>query len=146
MIAINFSWSTQSWSIPHTARNIQLRTLQTTFDTFDQSQHLLHTLNKSFFALQLHSYLSWNNKEHMPKMLFIFSSSILKWLHKNSPIFDVFFNSLWLWQLSQYNLTKLFQMKFKDNKALLEPSMEKNKWTFWPTLHDMWHVCPASFT
>ena len=39
-------------------RNLQHETLQTTFDTFDQSQHLLHTLHKSFFAFQLHYYLS----------------------------------------------------------------------------------------
>ena len=38
------------------------KTSQTTFDMFDQSQHLLQTLHKSFFAFQLHFYLSWNNK------------------------------------------------------------------------------------
>ena len=31
---------------------------QTTFDMFDQSQPLLHTLHKSFFVFQLHFYLS----------------------------------------------------------------------------------------
>ena len=42
----------------HPARNLQHKPLQTIFDTFDQSQHLLHTLHKSFFAFQLHFYLS----------------------------------------------------------------------------------------
>ena len=37
-------------------------TLQTTFDTVDQSQHLLHTEHKPFFVFQLHFYLSWSNK------------------------------------------------------------------------------------
>ena len=31
-------------------RNLQQKTLQTTFDAFDQSQHFLHKLHKSFFA------------------------------------------------------------------------------------------------
>ena len=37
----------------HPLRNLQHEILQTTFDTFDQSQHLLHTLHKSFFAFRL---------------------------------------------------------------------------------------------
>ena len=32
------------------ARNLQQETSQTTFDTFDQSQHLLHTRHKSFLC------------------------------------------------------------------------------------------------
>ena len=43
----------------HLARNLQHRTSQTTFNTFNQSQHFLHTLDKSFFS---HFYLSYNNK------------------------------------------------------------------------------------
>ena len=42
------------------ARNLQHKTLPTTFNTFNQSQHLLHTL--IIFAFQLWFYLSWNNK------------------------------------------------------------------------------------
>ena len=46
-------------------RNLQQETLQTSFDMFDQSQHLLHTLEKSFFLVfQLHFYFSWNNKAY----------------------------------------------------------------------------------
>ena len=37
-------------------------TSQTSFDTFNLSQHLLHTLHKPFFAFQLHFDLSGNNK------------------------------------------------------------------------------------
>ena len=42
----------------HSVRNLQHIALQTTFDMFDQSQHLLNTLHKSFlFAFQLHFYM-----------------------------------------------------------------------------------------
>ena len=41
------------------AKNLQHETSETTFDTFEQSRHLLHTLHKSFFfAFQLCFYLS----------------------------------------------------------------------------------------
>ena len=43
------------------AKNLEDKTLQNTFDMFDQSQHILQTLQKSFFAFQLCFYLSWNN-------------------------------------------------------------------------------------
>ena len=46
----------------HPARNLQHETLETTFDTFNQSQHLLRKLHKSFFAFWLRFNLSWNNK------------------------------------------------------------------------------------
>ena len=73
------------------ARNLQHKTSQTTFNTFDQSQHLLHTLHKSFFAFQLHFYLSWNNKAQYAENIASFlPSSILKWLHKSSPILIFF--------------------------------------------------------
>ena len=58
LIAINLNWSTWPWSIIQW--NLQHKTLQTTFDAFNQSQHLLHSLHKSFFAFQLHFCLSWN--------------------------------------------------------------------------------------
>ena len=35
------------------ARNLQHETSQTTFDTFDQSQHILHTLHKSFLCVSV---------------------------------------------------------------------------------------------
>ena len=54
------------------ARNLQHETSQTTFDTFDQSRHLLCTLHKPFYAFQLRFYLSWNNKHNMPKMMLFF--------------------------------------------------------------------------
>ena len=37
-----------------------------------------------------------------------------------------FFNCMLIWQLSEYNLTKLFQMKLKTAKHYLSHSMEKN--------------------
>ena len=62
------------------------------FDTFSQSQHLLHTLHKPFFAFQLRFYLSYNNKVYYAEnVVYFLPSSILKWLHKNSPILISFF-------------------------------------------------------
>ena len=71
-----------------------------------------------FFACQLHFYLSWNNKvSYAKKVAYFLSSSVLKWLHKNSPILISFFKCMLTWQLSQYNLTNLFQMKLKTTKC-----------------------------
>ena len=45
----------------HPVRNLQHKTSQTTFNTFNQSKHVLHTLPK-LFVFPLRFYLSWNNK------------------------------------------------------------------------------------
>ena len=37
----------------HAMRNLQQETLPTIFDIFNQSQHLLHTLHKSFFCISV---------------------------------------------------------------------------------------------
>ena len=146
-------------------------------------QHPLHTLHKSLFAFHLCFYLSWYNKaQYTENVAYFLPSSILKRLHKNSPIFIslflkilfiflektregereismcgcllctlywepdpqprhvpwlgielatlwftacapfselhwpglhkfFFFKAMLIWQLSQHNLTKLFQMK-----------------------------------
>ena len=66
--------------------------------------------------LFLHFYLSWNNnKAYYTKNIASFlPSSILRWLHKNSPILvSFFFKCMLIRQLSQYSLTKLFQTKLK---------------------------------
>ena len=69
----------------HAVRNLQHETSQTTFDMFNQ--YLLHTLCKSFSVFRLCFYLSWNNKAIYAKNVgFFLPSSILKWLHKNSPV------------------------------------------------------------
>ena len=47
-------------------RNLQHPTSQSTSDTSHQSQHLLH---KSFLALHLCLYLSWNDQSKRPNML-----------------------------------------------------------------------------
>ena len=39
-------------------RNLQHESSQTAFDMFNQSQHLLHTLHKSFFVFQFRFHLS----------------------------------------------------------------------------------------
>ena len=81
---INFNWSTRLWNIIQ--REISSTKLHKPLLThFKKSQHLLHTLHKSFFAFQLHFYFFEIIKHNVLKMLLILSS-ILKWLHKNSPI------------------------------------------------------------
>ena len=112
-------------------RNFQQKTLKITFDTFNRSQHLLHTLHKSFFVFQLCFYLSWNNKARYTKnVAWFLPSSPLKWLHKNSPILVGFFKCMLIWQLTQYNLTKLFQMELKAAKHYWSHSTEKNGMNF----------------
>ena len=74
----------------HSVRNLHQETSQTTFDTFNHSRNLLHTLQKSFFTFQLCFYLSWRDKASYAKNVYFLSSSILKWLHKNSPILMFF--------------------------------------------------------
>ena len=58
---------------------------------------------------------------------------MLKWLLKNLLILMFFFKCLVIWQLSQYNQTKLFWMKFKTTKCYYSHLMEKTKQTIWPT-------------
>ena len=55
-------------------------------------------------------------KHNMLKHCFLLSSSILKWLHKHSPVL-IIFKCMLIWQLFWYNLSKLFQMKLKINKC-----------------------------
>ena len=61
-------------------------------------------------------------KHNTLKMLhYLLPSSILKWPHKSSPILISFFKCTLIGQLSQYNLTKLFLMKFKTSKRYETP-------------------------
>ena len=54
------------------ARNLQHETLQTTFDMFSQSQHLLHRLHKSFLHFGCVFTFLEIIKHNMPKMLHVF--------------------------------------------------------------------------
>ena len=59
--------------------------LQTTSEMFSQSEHLLHTLHNSCISVD-------KIKHNMPEnVAFFLSSSLLKWLHRNSPILLSFF-------------------------------------------------------
>ena len=51
-----------------------------------------------------------------PKYWFFLLSLLLQWPYKNSPILSFFFKCMLRWQLSQYSLTKLFQMKLRTTK------------------------------
>ena len=101
LIAINFNWSNRPWNFVQ--REISSTKLHKPL--------LTHLINYSTFSiycifLYLSFYLSWNNKHNRPKLLLFFlPSSVLKWLHKNSPI--LFFLTQLIWQLLQYNLTTL---------------------------------------
>ena len=48
-------------------KNIQHKTSQTNSDKFTQSQHLMHTLHKSFLCISVAFLLSWNNKTQYAK-------------------------------------------------------------------------------
>ena len=80
-----------------------------------------------------HFYLSLNSKlKYAKNVTYFLPFSILKWLHKNSPILICFFICTLIQQLSQHNLTKLFRMKLKTTKCY-ESHLMKKKQTFWPT-------------
>ena len=69
------------------------------------------------FCVQLCFFLSWNNKAwYAENFVYFLPSSMLKWLHKNSPILVSFFKCTLIWQLSQCSLTKSFWMKLKTTK------------------------------
>ena len=77
------------------ARNLQHKILQTTSDMVLQSQHLLHTCTShllrftfvfTFLKIIKHNILG-----------FFLPSSILKWLHNNSPILVSFLKCMLLW-------------------------------------------------
>ena len=91
LIAINFNWSTGPWSI------IQWEISSTKFhkllfDMFNQSQHHFHMLYKPFFVCFrcIHTFLEII-KHNVLKMLLFLPWSVLKWLHRNSPILVSFF-------------------------------------------------------
>ena len=71
--------------------------LQTCFDTFIQSQHLLRTLHKSFFVCFNYAFTFLKIIKHNTlKMLRIFFHvQYLKWMHKNSPNLMFFLNAHW---------------------------------------------------
>ena len=96
------------------------------FDTFDLSQHLPHTLHKSFSCVfQLYFYLSWNHKAQYTKSVAYFLPfSILKWSQKFHQFWHFFSKCTLIWQ---YNLTKLFQMKLKTTRCYKSHLMGEKK-------------------
>ena len=74
-----------------------------------------HCMN--LFLCFSYFYLSSNNKAWNDKnAAYFLPSSVLKWLHKNSPILISVFKCALMWQLSQCNITKLFHMKLNTTK------------------------------
>ena len=72
-----------------TMKHCPVKSLQhETTDTFDQSQHLLHTLHRSFYFFLFGCIFTFLEiiKHNMPKCCFFHLSSIIKWLQKNSKI------------------------------------------------------------
>ena len=99
------------------ARNLQHDTSQTTFDTFDESQNLLHTLHHLFLGFSCVFTFLEIIKHTMSKLLLFFFHQYYKMATQKFTNFDKFFKKYTLiWQLSQYNLTKLFQMILKTTK------------------------------
>ena len=113
----------------HTARNLQHKTWQTTYDTFHQSQHLLHTQHRSLLCVfQLCFAFLEIIKHNMPQMFFL-PSSILKWLHKMLPVLMCF----WCILIPVFTIqsNKLFQKKLKITKLWYSHLTEKTEQTFW---------------
>ena len=102
-------------------RNLQHETLQTTFDMFVQSQHILYKLYKylSVLFLCFSCFFTFLEtliiKQNMLKILLFSSIFSIQMAHKNPPIL-IFFKCTLIWQLLQFNLIKLFQMKLKTTK------------------------------
>ena len=63
------------------------------------------SLYTAFFCIWVFTFLEITNIICLNCWLFFLPSSVLKWLHKNSPI--LFFLTQLIWQLLQYNLTTL---------------------------------------
>ena len=116
--AANCNWSTRPWSIlQQEISNTELRRPLWTHSV-SHSTFSIHYTNWGFFVFQLHFYLSWNIKaQYAENVAYFLPSSILKWLHKCSLILINFFKYTLIRQLSQYNLTNLFQMKLKTSKC-----------------------------
>ena len=97
------------------ARNPQQKTLQTTFDTFNHSTFSIHSTNLFLHFSCFFTFLEII-KHNMPKMCFSSIFNIKMATQKFTNFDKFFFKCMLLWQLSQYNLTKLFWMKLKTTK------------------------------
>ena len=93
-------------------RNLQHETLQTTFDTFNQSQHLLHTLPKSFLHFSCLFTFLGVIKHNMPKYcFFIFHMKIHKIFNTKIPQFwEVFFFNTLIYDSCHNTIQQLFRM------------------------------------
>ena len=115
----------------HPPSNLYHETSQTTFDPLDQSQHLLHTMHKTFFfSLHFSCIGTFVEiiKHNMLKILLFLPSLILKLLLKIYQFWSAFFFfSNVYWQLLQCNLTKLFWIKLKTTNPEQSHLMEKKQ-------------------
>ena len=75
-------------------------------------------------------------KHNTLKKLLIYSIFNIKMA--TQKFINCFFKCTLLWQLSQYNLTKLFQMKLKTTECLLEPSYGKKPNELFAQPSPMW--------
>ena len=102
-----------------------------------QSQHL-HTLHKSFFVFQLRFYLFEIIKHNSQKYCIFSSIFNIKSGCRNIQQFGKSFKYTLLWQLSQYNLTKLFRMKLKTTKHYQSHLRGENVADIWSTQYLGW--------
>ena len=111
LIAVNFNWptwqgSTVRWEISSTKLRKPLWTGLISYSTFST-----HCTNLFLWFSCVFTFLEII-KHNMPKILFSFIFNI-KMATQKFINFDFFFKCTLTWQLSQYNLTKLFWMKLK---------------------------------
>ena len=140
-MAISFSWSTQLWRIVQreiSSRELhKLLTCSISHGTFS-TQHT----NLFFFFLHFSCIFTFLEimKNNMLKMLLF--SSIFN-IQKFTGFGKFLKKFTLLWQLPQYNLTKLFWMKLKITKCYLSHLLEKSNELFgqpseWRTLQSQW--------
>ena len=119
LMVLNYcNWSTWPWSIMQQEKISSVKLGQPLWHVWSVTAPSPNIAQILFFlAFQLCFYLCWNNKAWYAKKCCFFPSIFsLKTATQNSLILILFFNARLIWQLSQYNLTKLFQMKLKTTK------------------------------
>ena len=130
-MAINFNWSTRTWSIVQ--REISSAKLGKPLLTrsISHSAFSIHCTNLFFLRCSCVFTFLEIIKHNMPKMLLFFlPSSILKWLHKNWPILlSLFLNARW-YGSCHIQSNKIVSNEVKGNYVLLESVFSYGKnWT-----------------
>ena len=114
MIAINFNWSTQLWSIIQ--QEVSSKKIYKPCFTHLISHRTFSIQYANLFLCFSCFYLSWNNKAYYAKMVTFLPSSILKWLLKFHQFYVSFLNACCYYIYHNKILKKNFVLnELKDN-------------------------------